>query len=857
MTVPSFRIPLRFLRGSYTQLALTVIALACGVALVCAIDLTSRGVLQSFVEIIDTMAGRAALQVRTGEGGLFREEVAETVAAVAGVELAVPVVSATAFTVDESGELLTVHGVDITEDTAVRIYEARDAEGMHLEDPLVFLSRPDSVALTTTFAARRGLGLGDRIALETPTGRRSFTVRGLLEPEGVARVYGGNLVVMDLYAAEAAFTRPGFINRVDVVVEKDEDVTLVARAIAARLPPGLQVEPPAQRKADLHKVMGSLQLALRAVALLGLVVAFLIAFNRLTSVFQARVCHLGILRAVGVRTGRVWRELVKESLLLGAAGVVLGIPLGIALGYLLLPAIATTTALNYKLITPEAELPIRIGSLALAASLGMGAALLAAAIPAWRVARRPAVTTLRGYDAERGGAGPRRLWLMYVGLAAAVAASIALQSMTRSGAWGLLATGLIAVGAALSAGPLVRLAPRPLLAGLRWLAGPSSRFAAAALHHNPGRTALTAGTLGVGLACVLWVSTIAQSFERSLIAALQSMVRAQLVVTSSHVASGYVEAPVSDTLLAELKRVPGVAGVAGIRVIDWPHGRGQIAINALDPADPGNPELLQWPLLGRTVPDVHEAVARGDAVIVSSNFALNLGATVGDTIVLDTPSGPLRLLVGALTVDFASPRGTIEMSRKLYTRYWHDSQVNRVWVRVAPEADVAAVREDIARTLGRTHGLRILSSGEMVKYWAAQVRRAFAGVYVLGGMVLLVVLVGMADTLAAGVVERTRHLGAIRAVGVDRWQLGRMVLAEAAVLALLGILLAVVAGLALGVLWVKATFPYLLGWVLELHIPFRQAVLGALLTLAVCLSAALLPARYAARLNPAVALRYE
>src|ERR1043166_6974685 len=110
MLADRFRMAWRFLRGSYTRLALTVIALALGVALVCAIDLVNRAVLRAFTEVIDTMAGRAALQVSAGEGGLFPEETAAKVAAVPGVELAVPVVSATAFTADESGGLLTAPG---------------------------------------------------------------------------------------------------------------------------------------------------------------------------------------------------------------------------------------------------------------------------------------------------------------------------------------------------------------------------------------------------------------------------------------------------------------------------------------------------------------------------------------------------------------------------------------------------------------------------------------------------------------------------------------------------------------------------------------------------------------------------
>ena len=246
-TAYSFRIPLRFLRGSYTRLALTVIALASGVALVCAIDLVNRAVLRGFVEVIDTMAGRAALQVRAGEGGLFPESVAATVSAVPGVELAVPLVSASAFTAEDTGELLTIHGVDIANDRAVRVYDARDQGGLVLDDPLVFLSQPDSIVLTRAFAERRGLAVDDQLSLVTPTGQRRFTIRALLEPQGVARVYGGNLAVMDLYAAEKAFTRPEYINRVDVVVERGDEIARVADAIAAVLPAGLRVEAPFPR----------------------------------------------------------------------------------------------------------------------------------------------------------------------------------------------------------------------------------------------------------------------------------------------------------------------------------------------------------------------------------------------------------------------------------------------------------------------------------------------------------------------------------------------------------------------------------------------------------------------------------
>ena len=324
------RMPCRFLRGSGASLALTVGAIACGVALVCALDVASHGVVRAFVAVVDTMAGRAALQVTAGDGGFFPESVAATVSEVPGVTTALPVVQAMAVVGDgPERETLVIHATDLTSDAATDVYEI---QAVALEDPLVLLAHPDSIVLTRPFAARHAIALGDHIDLVVPGGRRTFTVRGLVEPAGLLRAFGGNIAVMDLFSAQPVFTRPGLVTGVDVVVEPTADLAAVTDAIAAVLPPGLRVVTPAQRQADLQRVMRSLPVALDAMGLFCLAAAFLIAFNRLSTVFEARTCQIGVLRAVGLRQRVAWRELLKESVIIGAAGVGLGIPAGLALG---------------------------------------------------------------------------------------------------------------------------------------------------------------------------------------------------------------------------------------------------------------------------------------------------------------------------------------------------------------------------------------------------------------------------------------------------------------------------------------------------------------------------------------------
>src|SRR5437667_357120 len=756
----SLRMARRFTRGGAARLALTVLAVAWGVALVAAVGLANHAVLRAFVEVIDTMAGRAALEVVAGEGGLFPEDVAAAVGATPGVEAAAPCVKGAAFA--EGGALLTVYGVDLTGDASERVYGAR----LEVDDPLVFLARPDSIAVARSFAATRGLRPGDRLELTTPAGRRAFTVRGLLDAGGVARAYAGNVPVMEIHAAEQLFTRRVLIAGVDVVVAPEADVRRVAEAIARRLPAGLRVGATAERQADLRRVTESLRAALQALGLFGLVAAFLITFNRLSTVFEERAWQLGVLRAVGVRTSAVWRSLIGESLLVGAAGVALGIPLGIGLGRLLVPV-----------------------------------------IPSARSA--------------------------------------------------LLATAVVAVGTALAARPAVHGAGFLLGVGARRVAGPVGRFGAASFLHNPRRTALTVATLGVGLGCVVWFWTMAESFRSSLVTALTAAVRADLVVTSVHVTNGYVEAPVSEELASQLAAVPGVAAVVASRVVCWPHHGRRVAIEALDARYFADPGFGRWPLAPQQIAGVWERVARGEAAVVSANFLANFGARVGEPVVLATPTGPLELVIGGVTPAFESPDGTIHMSREVFARSWQDRQVNPVGLRVTAGADRAAVRATIARELAPAYDLRVLSAGELIGYYAEQVGRAFAPLRILAATVLLVTLLGVADTLLAAVLGRTRELGVARAVGIRRPPLVCMIFVEALLLGALGLVLALASGVGLAALWVEQTLPYLLGWVLELHLPYRELPVLAALTVAVAGVAATLPARRAARLDPALALRQE
>jgi putative ABC transport system permease protein len=171
--------------------------------------------------------------------------------------------------------------------------------------------------------------------------------------------------------------------------------------------------------------------------------------------------------------------------------------------------------------------------------------------------------------------------------------------------------------------------------------------------------------------------------------------------------------------------------------------------------------------------------------------------------------------------------------------------------------DYGAVEHAIAAKLGTTYRLSIRSSEELIEYFASEVRRAFSLQYLLEAITLLLVVIAIGDTLASGVLERTHEFGMMRAVGLRRSSLFTVVMLEGAAIGTLGLVMAVFTGLALGTFWVTTQFPALVGWDLDLHVPYGFAG-GALgLTLLLCVAGSLLPALRAARRSVVEALRHE
>jgi putative ABC transport system permease protein len=841
-------------RATYRRVILSALAVALGVALVVAVLMMNAGVLASFTETIDDLAGRSHLTISATDDASFPEDpLLESIRAVAGVKLAIPLVSSVAFPDDGSGELLTVFGVDLANDAHVRTYYARGETTDVIPDFLEFLSQPDSIVLSQDYAAAHALHFGDTLGLVTPHGSKTFTVRGLLDPQGLARTLGGRLVIMDLFAAQRAFLGDGRVSQIDVILSDPATVDTVKTTLGHLLPAGMTVQEPLVRKAMLRRTIQGVQAILTVIALLCVVAGFLICYSRLSAVFEARTWEIGLLRAVGVSRSGVAIELLKEALLLGAMGSAVGIPTGLVVAKRALPFVAATVTATYRLplLAAVPERPAR--AIALGALVGMVATLLGALGPSVRLARKQPIAALT----MRGRSAPlpwRASWYVAGVLLAMTGTVLALQLVTKVATFGQVATLLMAITTCTVGPPFVRLCSG--LARNVLPLGTSGHLALEQIAQNPRRSGLAVASLALGVAIVLFLGLFAYSFEATVVSLFSDSLRADLVVSSPFQLASYRSAPLGGELVQGIGRIPGVLAVSGEQSKDQQHDGDAVVLKSFDAPAFTMPSLYGWPLQVGALPDALDRVAHGDAVLITRAFAFQTRKRPGDTLQLVSPSGIHTFLVAGIATG--QMENAVILSRDLYRTSWNDGDVYVIHVAVDPEIGTAAsVQRAIEQTYGQKYRLTVRTGRDLVTHLRSEAHQAFRVFYVLDLVILILVVIAIGDTLATAVIERTREFGLLRAVGMSKLSIAGGVVAEGIALAAFGLVLALMGGLSMGAFWVTYQLPTMLGWGVDLHIPLPFVV--GTLGLAVLLSVlgALLPSVHAARFSVAQALRYE
>ena len=836
------------LRASWPRTLLVVAGTLTGVALIVGINVINTSVLANMRQTLALIAGPSDLEVTLGVGEIgFAETAVATVRAVAGVRAAVPLLRGTVSLADAPSETLQLFGTDLTAEDDLARY--RIATVTDRRDALRALEDPQAVFVTEAFATRHGVHVEDAVRLSTPQGVAAFRVRGLLRPEGIARVFGGQLAVMDLPAAQHWLGKEGRIDQIDVVVDPDAAADAVAARLRAALPSTLSVAPPQQRTVRYEAIVASFQAMLTGMSLLCLVAGVFIIYNTTSTGALHRAVVMAGLRRIGATPRQVFGLFMGEAFVLGSIGTVLGIGTGIVLARLLTAMVTGSMGVIFQLRFPADQQAIDGRQLAVIAAVGVGATLFASAFAARQVARLDPLQVLRGQARWPlpTAASSRLVWVWLILVLVSVGA-LGLEQRLKSIAWGNFGATLWNSSVIVIAIPLVAWLARALTTVLTRAFGAEGEVAATSLFRAPTRTGVTVAAVALVLTVGMLLSSLEYSFHRTTETYVQGFLRGDLIVSAVATEGGWLETPLPASVAREVADVPGVAGVATVRALPGQLYRGErIGVGA------ASDELIEptrfppgWYREGDAA-QAADAVRTGRGVTISTSLSDRFDLHVGDSIELDTPTGPLALPIVGVVPDLISDRGSVLVSNRVLAERWHETTVSRINVSVAPGESLEAVRGRIADRFGDRYRLKILSMRDVLAYHHEKVASAFAFTNAIQLLIVIVTVAGIFDLLLSAIIERRRELAVWRLVGADDRAVRRSVVIEAATVGAIGAGLGVVVGAVTTWIWVAINFRYLLGYHLEFHLARGAAVWYVALVMLMTVLAGSIAARRAVR----------
>jgi len=846
-----FLLTVPYVRKHKLRSLLTLSGIVIGVAVFVGMHSANQTVAGAFQQTVDRIAGKAQLQVTAGEGG-FPEEALEKVQSLREVRAAAPVIEAVLNTgLPGQGNLLVL-GVDMTGDRSLRDYDLEGKDDEVVDDPLVFLAQPDSLIVSKQFADRNGLERGRRIRLDTMEGPKDFTIRGIMKTEGMASAYGGNVAVMDIYAAQLVFGRGRMFDRIDIGVAEGVTVDECREKVAAVLGGGYEVDAPATRGRHFDSVARGLSTSINLTSLFALLIGVFIIYNSFSIAITQRRAEIGILRAMGASQRQVLGLFLAESGVAGVAGSCLGVIAGAGFARAVTPRLSYLVTEVYGM-QQLVEKPLMTPAM-VAASIAIGvlASLAGGLLPARNAARVDPVKALQKGRNQVFGEGENRIrrLVALVMLAAAGAALAFGESNTvfyTGYMTGILSLVLLSPAMALW---LAR-ALRPLLKRLLPVEG---ALAADSLIQAPRRTSATVSALMLSLALAIGFGGIAASIYTSVTRWMDQVLNPDLFVTPTEsITARQYRFPAS--LGPRLAAVPGVAEVQAVR-------NSRVPVN-------GTPAMLIAVDLARVARRVRVIAIDGDAagivrqasegkgVYISDSLSRIRGIARGDIVTISTPRGPLRMPVLGRVVDYSDQQGSMFIDHRVYLKHWGDDTVNIYRVYVAKGHDPGAVRREILTRFQDQRKLIVLTNAALRRFILDLTGQWFGMTYLQLAVAVLVAILGIVNTLTVSITDRRRELGVLQAVGALRAQIRRTIWMEAVAIGLIGLILGAVMGSVTLFYNLAMVRRDVAGLVLDYQYPFAMAAwLLPVIVLAAFL-ASIWPAEAAVRASLVESLEYE
>jgi putative ABC transport system permease protein len=840
-----------YFRKHVLRTMLTTAGIVLGVAVFVGMHTANQSVLFAFSSTVDRIAGKTELQVTAGETG-FDESILEKVQGARTVRVAVPAIEAVVDTNLKGQGSLLVLGIDMTGDRSLRDYDLDSADEAVIDDPLVFLAQPDSLIVSREYAEKNGLAVGRTVTLGTIDGDRAFTIRGVMKSSGLTSAFGGNLAIMDVYAAQKMFGRGRSFDRIDLAVRDGETIAAAQAELRALLGPGFDVDPPSGRGQQFEAMLAAYSMMVGISSLFALFIGMFIIYNAFAIAVTQRRAEIGILRALGATRRQIRWLFLGESAITGLIGSLGGLVFGIAIARGIAASIGTLISDVYGVAQRADELSTSPGLLALALVIGVATSIVAAAIPARSAASVDPVQALQKGKYQVLSAGESR----FRAVLALVLGTMSAICLTTAATRPVFYAGyVLAIVVALLLGPLLSLALaralRPVLKRLRPVEGV---LAADSLIQAPRRTSASVAALMLSLALVVAFAGMASASYNSIIDWMQTALNPELfVMPSQNIVVRTMRFPAA--MGAEVAAVEGVARVQMVRDARIMFRKTPIMLVAVEVESIAQ-TARRDPVQGEAS-DMYRRTAAGEGLMVSDNLAQLQNLHLGEILDVPSPNGLIRLPIVGIVVDYSDQQGTILMDRRLFIKYWNDDSVNVFRVYLQPGATVPDVRRRLLERFAGERQVFVLTNTELKRYILKVTDQWFGLTSVQIGVAVLVAILGIVNTLTVSITDRRRELGVLQAVGGLRAQIRRTIWLEALSIGTIGLFLGFLLG-AINLYYILQIVQHdIAGMRLDYVVPVRTLVALVPTILGAAFVAALWPAESAVRGSLVEALEYE
>ena len=691
----------------------------------------------------------------------------------------------------------------------------------------------DEVVLDRRSADLAGYKIGDTVEMIT-AGREPRFDAALV---GYAKFSSGGLAGATLVYVDTPTAQRLFVDGKDVytsigfAAEKGVSQKELVATLKPHLPEGTEAVT-GKKQADEIKsivdtVLGFLNTFLLIFAGIALVVGTFLIINTFSILVAQRSRELALLRALGASRRQVTRSVLVEAAIVGLIGATLGLVLGFGLAAALRALFA-----NFGLDLSGSQLVFKPRTIIVSYVVGVLVTMFAAYLPARRAAKIAPVAAMRQEVALPEGSARRRTIAGVV--LVAVGAILMTTGLLGSGKSGATQVGIGIFAILMAIALMSPLLGVPLLSvmglGYRRLFGSVGQLATQNSLRNPRRTAATASALMIGLALVTTMSILGASINKSIDVSVTKQ------FTSDYLVSNAIGQPFSPTIADDVRKVDGVATVAPAQSVSLEVNDAQVNATAGDSSE--LTKIFDIPFVKGSAPGEGEIALREERQV-------SLGVKVGDTVQLGFASGKVTATVsGFYSQTYVVNSAIIPFSTVVAGNVQRvDSSIA---VDATPEADKAALGEALDAATKDFPTVTVQNQDDFADAQRSQVDQLLYLIYALLGLAIVIAALGIVNTLALSVIERTREVGLLRAVGLSRRQLRRMVRLEAIAIAVLGALLGIVAGLLFGIVLQRAFGDQ---GITELAIPWARLGVFVVIAGLVGVLAAVLPARRAANLN--------